>query len=276
METARTHWRLYTIGFLCSIALILWGAVYANKTRAVVSVSFLNVGEGDATLIQGKVGTQVLVDGGRDRKVLSEIAGALPLFDRSLDVVISAYPDKDNTGGLPFVFEQYTVGKFIVQDGRTNGALGEVLRIAEKQKTEVISPHEGMSIDLGDGSTIEVLYVKGSVMVLQYHFGETCFLFMGGAIEKEESELISRFGESLQCQVLKIGHHGSKSATGEDLLRIVTPSFAIFSNGKDNQYEYPHQEALDRLQLFSIPMLNTRDKGRITFLSDGKAVKLQK
>lgn len=260
------------IGFLCIVALILWGSVYANKTRAVVSVSFLNVGEGDSTLIQGKNGTQILIDGGRDRSVLSELTKALPLFDRSLDVVISAYPDKNNTGGLPFVFEQYSVGKFIVLDGKASGTQGEVFRIAEEQKTEVATPHEGMSVDLGDGSFIKVLYVKESVMVLRYEFNETCFLFMGGAIEKDESELISHFGESLRCQVLKIGHHGSKNATGEDLLRPVAPLFAIFSNGKDNQYEYPHQEVLDRLNAFSIQNLNTMNEGRITFFSDGKTI----
>lgn len=276
MEKLRLNWRSYAVGFLSVVAIILWAFIYSNRDKDFVEVSFLDVGEGDATLIQGLKGTRILIDAGRDKSVLRELGETLPLFDRSLDMVVALYPDKDNTGGLPFVFEQYDVAKFIASDDKTNSALEEVQRAVEEKHIQKINPHKGMSIHLGDGSKLIVLSPKGAPLVMKYIFEETCFLFMGGASQKDEHTIILDSSETVNCQVLKIGHHGSKNSTSDNLLTAVRPLYAVFSNGKDNQYEYPHQEVLDRLKNFGVTPLNTMNEGRVTFISDGKTVTLKK
>jgi competence protein ComEC len=108
-----------------------------------------------------------------------------------------------------------------------------------------------------------------SSIVLQLVYGDSEFLFMGDSPKSIEEYLVLIEGEHLQSDVLKIGHHGSRTSTSELFLDEVQPQFAVISAGKENSYGHPHVEVTDMLFNFRVEMLETAEEGTITFLSDG-------
>ncbi len=273
MKSFHDRWRFYIVSFLIVSATIIWIAALQHKPRVVVTVSFLDVGEGDATLIEGMHGEQVLIDGGPGRNTLTALAKALPFFDRSLDMVVEMFPDKDNSGGLPYVLDQYSVETFISPNRPPqNTTIDEVDRINIEKHTRVIEGKEGKRFNFLDGSYLSIISAQpGQSLILQYNYGGTCILFMGDTQNREERNFIVQHS-NFHCQILKVGHHGSKSATSDELLALVHPEYAIFSNSKDNRYEYPDREVIDRLSTWKIVRLDTLEKGTITIELDGKLV----
>lgn len=274
MEYLRKRWKLILCLGLTVVSVLLWLAVFARGPRSVATVYFLDVGQGDATLIQGKNGVQILLDGGPSRETLAPLSKEMPFFDRSLDVVIEMYPDKDNGGGLPYVLSQYSVGMFVGPNVTSVSTIdAEVKRIVQAKQIQSTVASAGMTLELNDGSYIKILSANiDESIVVKYVYGDTCFLFMGNAQEKTEKSLIALQGETLQCQVLKVGHHGSKSATGDALLSAVQSQYAVISVGKDNRYAYPNQEVLDRLVGQNVKILNTLELGTIKFATNGEKV----
>jgi beta-lactamase superfamily II metal-dependent hydrolase len=260
---------------------LIWFGVWSTKEKNYVSVTFLNVGEGDAVLIEGKNGNQILVDGGPGRETLAQLSKVVPFFDRMINSVIETYPDKDNGGGLPYVLRQYSVGAFFSSPAAIQSSIDdEIARITTEKHIPIQTLSSRMVFDLHDGSYLKVLSpsndsnmkTSDASLVLEYVYNKTCFLIMGDAPEKTENDLAIKFGDTLHCQVLRVGHHGAKTSTGDALLSAVTPDYAIFSNSKDNRYAYPDQEVLDRLAGHNIKILNTKDSGTIKMISNGQTV----
>ncbi len=281
MDFVRKNLKSVLIIGLAVAAIIIWLALFEARPRHSISVSFLNVGEGDSVLIQGKNGNQVLIDAGPNRNVLAELSKALPFFDRSLNVLVETYPDKDNGGGLPYVLLQYSVGAFFNSGATTQSSIDdEIARITTEKHIPVQTLSSGIVFDLHDGSYLKVLSPDAGAnmktneasLMLEYVYDNTCFLIMGDAPEKNENNLVLKFGDALHCQVLRVGHHGAKTSTGDALLTAVAPQYAVFSNSKDNRYAYPDQEVLDRLSAHGAKVLNTEDLGTITMFSDGEKI----
>ncbi|MBP6860625.1 MAG: MBL fold metallo-hydrolase [Candidatus Pacebacteria bacterium] len=270
---------------ICALILgngALWYVAVARETGKL-HVSVLDVGQGDAILIEGPTGTQVLIDGGRDRSVLRRLGTLMPLFDRSIDLVIATHPDADHIGGLPGVFSRYRVSYYM--DG---AAAGDTAQAAALDKTvededgmEVIETERGTRIDLGGGAYLDVLYPDreapsienntGSV-VARLVYGETSFMFTGDAPSAVEDWLVRLDGEALKSDMLKAGHHGSKTSTGEAWLTAVAPDYVAISAGKDNSYGHPSPEVVARAVATGARIVSTMEEGTLTFLSDGAAV----
>ena len=140
---------------------------------------------------------------------------------------------------------------------------------------------QGTIIDLSDGSYLEILFPDRDVsgletndasIIARFVYGETCFMLTGDSPAKMEESLVRIYGESLHCDVLKVGHHGSKTSTSEIFLSALRPSFAIISAGKNNSYGHPHKDVLDRITKMDIKIFSTADSGTITMFSDGGVV----
>ena len=273
MDYTREHWKYMLIGTLVLCAGLIWYSVQSQKPRQRVTVSFLSVGEGDAALIQGKSGEQVLIGAGPNRDTLTALGKALPFFDRTLDLVIELYPDNHNTGGIPDVLNRFTVHLVAYPNQSVENTIDdEIQRIVREKEIKVLAVSAGTQIKFREGSLLTVLSAKaGKSTILKYEYGNTCFLFMGSSGGGDEGRFIDEHGD-VHCQVLVAGSHGSKSATSEALLRTVKPEYAVFSNSKDNRYEYPDPEVFERLKVYNVQALNTLDNGTITFESDGKNI----
>jgi beta-lactamase superfamily II metal-dependent hydrolase len=266
--------------------LLLVLGITIHLTLGVISpkelrVSFLDIGQGDAILIQTPSGKDMLIDGGASDVVLERLSNEMSYFDRDIDVVVATHPDADHVTGLIPVLTKYDVKKIITspRDGDT-GIFADLDRHINNEMTEVHVAHTGDVIDFGDGVSARILFPPRTYdtrsgdtndasvsMVLTY--GEHTFLLTGDLPTLHEDELI-RAGLPRNITVYKAGHHGSKYSSGEQLLTYIHPEYAVISAGKDNKYGHPNPEALERLQKYSKEILSTIDKGTITFVTDGR------
>lgn len=275
--------------FVLFVALILnaivWFVVF-YKEQQVLAVTFLNVGQGDSILIETPSGKQILVDGGPDRSVLRELPKVIGPLDRSLDLIVETHPDKDHIAGLTDVFERYKVGAFLNPGIPNDTSYTKTLVRAVESEPGVVrvEVRRGMRLHLGNGAYADVLYPDRDVddvetnmgsVVLQVVYGETEFMLTGDAPINVERWLVSLDGEALQSDVLKAGHHGSRTSTDEAWLKKVNPTYVVISAGLNNSYGHPHAEVVSRIQDFGATLLQTTN-GNVRFLSDGKTLKVSK
>lgn len=245
-------------------------------------VVFFDVGQGDSIFIETPSGKQVLIDGGPDRNVLRRLAGEMGYWDRTIDMVIATHEDKDHVGGLPDVFNRYSVGIFVRTENQGESLEANIIdELSKREGSEIVFARRGMEFDFGASTTLEILFPdrdptllesNTSSIVARLVYGESEFLLTGDSPKSVEEYLVSLDREGLQSDVLKLGHHGSRTSTSELLLDAVKPKYAVVSSGKDNRYGHPHEEVTERLLELSIPMFNTAEEGNIIFVTEGKEI----
>jgi len=245
----------------------------------VLCVTFFDVGQGDATLIESPTGIQLLIDGGRDSTILRELSSSLGFWDRDLDYVLATHPDVDHIGGLIEVFKRYEVKNFIRNDNESDtSAFSLMERLLAEEGSQVFYARRGQQYDLGGGAVLEILFPEISMkeaesntssVVAKLTYGSSTFMLTGDSPKSIEEYLVLSEGEALQSQVLKVGHHGSRTSTSELFLDEVRPQYAVISAGLDNQYGHPHLEVTDLLFNKRVETFNTADQGTIRFVSDG-------
>jgi len=263
----------------------VWYGVFAEEKRNELQVSFLDVGQGDGVFIEAPGGNQILVDGGRNKKVLRELSKVMPFYDRSIDVVIATHPDADHIGGLPAVLERFDVDLFVDPGNSSDTAVyKEMIKLLKEKNIEMLTAKRGMKINLDYGAYLLILFPDRDVSLVESNtssivsmlvYGNTSFLLTGDSPKSIENYLASIDGGNLKADVLKAGHHGSKTSTSELFLGYVNPSYAIISSGKNNSYGHPHKEVLDLLEKFEIKVIRTDESGAIIFKSDGLKVSLE-
>ena len=251
-----------------------------------LKVSFLDIGQGDAILIQTPNGHDMLVDGGGSDRVLEELSHEFSFFDRHLDVVVNTHPDADHSTGLISVLQKYEVGTIVISpvDGRT-GVFEVLKKSIEGKKSDVYVGKKGDTIDFGDGVVAHILYpgspYRGSKddtndasvsMVITY--GDESVLLTGDLSTTHEEKLLQSVLPR-HITIYKAGHHGSKYSSGDQLLSYIRPEYSVISAGKNNRYSHPSPDAIERLQTYSQEIPSTIDKGTITFLLDGTNVRVR-
>ena len=275
---------LIAIGAVMLLVALFFLGETSGTRDPVLSVYFLDVGQGDATLIESPDGTQVLIDGGPDSSVLRELGKILGFFDRDIDMIIATHPDADHIGGLIAVLDRYTVGTIVLtQNNSDTPAAGLFLEQVQREGAEIIDARSGQMFTFG-GAELRILFPDRDVsglesntasIVSQLVYGNTEFLFTGDSPKAIEEYLVGVYGDGLRSDVLKIGHHGSKTSTAEAFASTVDPDYGIISAGKDNTYGHPHQEVLDTLRSRGVETKNTAEVGSILIESDGTSVRLK-
>jgi competence protein ComEC len=262
------------------VLIALCAIVFAVPTPKGLTVSFLDVGQGDAILVQTKDGVELLIDGGPDSSVLRGIGNRMPFWDRRIDAVVATHPDKDHIGGLVDVLKRYEVGT-VIESGvlHDTSFTRSFEKGAESENATRILARRGMRLQLGRDAYADVLYPASDVsnlketnagsIALRVVYGKTEFMLTGDAPLSVEKSLVATYGEKLQSDVLKAGHHGSKTSSAESFVRAVNPQYVIFSRGCDNSYGHPHATIVTLFEKLKIPTLDTCREGTITFLSDG-------
>ena len=252
------------------------------KENKYLTVAFLDVGQGDAIYIETFDGVQLLIDGGANSAVLQELSKSMPTLDRSLDVVLSTHSDKDHVGGLVDVLERYQIDQVILTENSNDTAVAKAFSAAvEAENTTSLMARAGQEISLGASTTLliyspatnpEAWESNAASIVTQLRFGETEFMLTGDAGLEIEEYLAKNYGNLLESEVLKLGHHGSRTSTADLFLDNVTPLYAVVSAGKDNSYGHPHSEVIDKLTKRDIDILSTAELGTVIFKSDGVRV----
>lgn len=261
--------------FLSIIYFFSWEFNSASVKKGFpLEVYFLDIGQGDAVLINYLGCYQVLIDSGPSgEKLLFEMGKYMPKGDKKIEVAVLTHPDKDHLAGFLDLLDHFQIDIFLTNGQKTENQIWLNLeeKIKEKSiKNEVL--YEGASWQIGenlkflvfnpDEETNEKTEEKNDQsVVLEMNFGENNFLFTGDVETKKEADLIDD-GEIQDIDWLKIAHHGSKNATSEKFLNQSKPEFAIISVGK-NSYGHPTKEVLERLEKNNVQILRTDEKGTI-------------
>lgn len=259
--------------------------IFKTQESGLLTVAFLDVGQGDAIFIATPDGVQMLIDGGPDATVLRELPKEMPFWDRSLDVILSTHPDKDHIGGLVDVLNRYTVSEIIRTANDSDTAVSSALVFAsDAEGAKIHDAKAGEVIKLGASTTLTILSPAGdptnwesntSSLVAKLTYGEIDFMLTGDAPLGIEEYLVGIYGEALQSEVLKLGHHGSRTSSSANFLDTVAPDYAVVSSGLSNRYGHPHKEVVDAVTARGIKLINTANVGTIVFKSDGKQVWLE-
>jgi competence protein ComEC len=275
--TAR-HAQLLGLCGALLLALLLWQQASAHSPYLEVHV--LDIGQGDALLIEFPDGTQVLVDGGPDATVLHELAAVMPPFDRTIDMVIATHADADHIGGLPDVLARYDVATVVDSGGLKDSALFSVWAdTIAAEGAEVMFADTVRELALGGGA-LTLLWPQENVagrpltspneysVVAELRYGAFSMLLTGDIERWAESRLVQS-GVLSDVDVLKVPHHGSKTSTTQGLLATTRPELAVIGVGEENRYGHPADVVLDRLAEYGVETLRTDTDGRITIQSDG-------
>ena len=282
----RKNARFYSFVALLVATGLVWYVALHEERGGLLTVAFLDVGQGDAALIESPTGTQVLIDaGGPDRSVLRALGRVMPFFDRSIDVVIATHPDQDHIGGLPEVLARYRISHILEPGVAAETAVYDAFEErVEDEGAEHVLARRGTRVELGGGVFLDILFpdrdttgleTNTASIVAKLSYGTTSFLLTGDSPKQIEEYLATLDGAALDVDVLKVGHHGSKTSTSDHLLGLASPAYAVLSAGKDNRYGHPHQEVLDALGRFGIETVGTYERGTIVFESDGREVRLR-
>jgi competence protein ComEC len=264
--------------------VLIWLAVL-QLPDGRLHIAFLDVGEGDATLITTPRGQQILIDGGPSPTALtSELGQQMPFWDRSIDLVVMTHADADHITGLVEVLRRYRVGGWI-DNGRAEGqAIYEECR-KELDMREVTRSivQAGFKIDLGDGAVLAVLNpatnpdpaadtradANDQSVVLRLTWEQASVLLTGDIAAEAENSLIWS-EQPLLAKVLKLAHHGSNSSSGADFLAAVHPTYAVVSAGAGNRFGHPATVVLDRLTQLGATILRTDQVGTVELITDGQ------
>jgi competence protein ComEC len=268
---------------LLVVAILVW-LTAATMPDDRLHVSFLDVGQGDAILIQ-KGNQQVLVDGGPSPQAIGLGLGEkMPFWDRTIELVVLTHPSADHIAGLVEVLNRYEVKQVLYPDLDFKSEIyDEWLRLLEGENIECTIAQAGQQVDLGEGVVIEVLNpavpflsgtesdVDNNGVVLRLYMGKVSFLLTADTMWEAEFELIARRA-NLASTVLKVAHHGSNTSTTTELLAAVNPQLAVISVGEDNRFGHPTDEVMTRLieRIGAENIYRTDKQDTVEFITNGE------
>lgn len=250
-----------------------------TATSAIVDgeaeIHFIDVGQGDATLLVGPNFT-VLIDAGRhDRNDVVPYLKSVGV--KEIDLLVGTHPHADHIGQMDKVIEAFPVKEvWMSGDPHTSRTFEHVLNAILDHDVDYYEPRAGEQFEIGSLLLNIVNPVKltgdlheGSIGLVAT-FGEVSILFTGDAEKQTEEAMLAR-KELVQAQIFQLGHHGSSTSNIEKFLSAVNPEVTIYSAGADNSYGHPHSEVIDRLGKMNIPVYGTVKNGTIVITTDGSS-----
>lgn len=263
------------------VTLITYQSSSKNPPLRVI---FMHVGQGDASLVLLPNGKSVLVDsgpawyGGRSnsRSIISTLD---ELNIDAIDVLIHTHPHADHIGSSKRLIEEGRIRQ-IAHSGYPYSSNTHIswLETARRMDVPVLLLAQGETLNLDPAVLIRILSPSSGVhsfsannssITVHIQYEETAALLMGDAEFELESRLIAMYDSTLAAQIIKIGHHGSKTSSSSRLLRLVNPAYAVISAGLNNRYSHPSPEVFDRLQKYNIPHWDLREREALFLESDG-------
>ncbi|MBQ2809544.1 MAG: MBL fold metallo-hydrolase [Clostridia bacterium] len=265
-----------------------------------IEYHFIDIGQGDATLIMVDE-KAILIDtgdrGSDDRKKLTDYLDKMNITE--LEYFIATHPDADHIGSAAYVVENYDIKNVILspKEHTTQTYTSFIEAIEAKEQINVIVADQdeiGKKYNVGelemtilgplDTEDYSSKDMNNPSVVIMARWGNTKVLLTGDAEKEAELKLVEKYGASLDCDVLKVGHHGSDSSThsadpengiANGFLHYVKPEIAIISCGTGNKYEHPHQVTLDELAKYNVEVHRTDHEGSIVLVSDGTNITLK-
>lgn len=258
------------------VVFFLTGTAFSES--AGLTIHFIDVGQADATVLlcDGEV---MMIDGGNvadSSLIYTYLTKTLGL--RYIDYMIATHPHEDHIGGLSAALNSCTVGMiFTPITEYDNNVYADLQKYADLQSTPMIVPAVGECFSFGSAEVQflspcrEYADINDLSLVVRVDYGENSFLFAGDAGWETEHDMIES-GLSLSADVLKVGHHGSDTASSYVFIREVMPEYAVISVGSDNPYGHPSEVVISRLQDAGTTVYRTDQCGTIICQSNGKDI----
>jgi len=288
----RWSFKRMTIAVLVFMNVILYGWILGWVDRNdLLRVTFLDIGQGDAIFVEFPHGETMLVDAGP--RGLHSDAGArfvVPFLKAKgvsrLDAVVLSHPHSDHLGGVPAVLRSVPVSRVIDAGSYAKSAIyEEYLRLADSVHALRQILHGGHHIGGFADARVYVVHPSGvfteadtsgrtnlnnQSLVLRIVYGSTSILLSGDAEEDAEETIVHRYGGFIRSDVLKVGHHGSRTSSTEDFVSAVRPNIAVISVGKNNKFRHPSPDVLARLAYNNVKTYRTDENNAVVLVSDGE------
>lgn len=259
----------------------------------VMKVHFLDIGQGDATLIDFPNGEQMIIDCAKDSVVLEALGRVMPFYDRTIEYMIITNPDRDHYAGCIDVLRRFDVTHVFHSGFEKKDAMWKsfLSTASEEQVSGAISvtttnrwligdvaveflyPDHDISVDPSVPSSTEKFSVNNASVVTKISYGSQDILFPGDAEAAEEKYLVQTYGDALDVEVLKLGHHCSQSSSVPEFLAATTPDQAVCSSGAGNSYGHPSQRVIRRAERIGKKIWRTDLNGDILMAVTKDAIK---
>lgn len=264
---------------------ILIGAVSFSPTTTLaaptkadeVKVHFIDVGQGDSTLITCG-DHSMLIDTGDDSKGTTIQNYLKKQKVETLDYLILTHPDADHIGGAPVIITKFNINKVFMSDyEKDNKTYQKLIQALDNKQLKYSTPKVGSQYFLGTAKitilapNAEYDNPNDSSIALSIQNGNNKFLFTGDASESAEEDIVKN-NDDISADVYKAGHHGSKYSTSKDFFKAVNPKYAVISCGEDNSYGHPHAATLNTFRTNGVSVYRTDEDGTIIATSDGKKI----
>ena len=273
-------------GLALGVGVLVWGEVLGGPDGKL-HVHFLDVGQGDSTLIVTPTGKQVLVDGGPGAgDAIQSAVDLIPRGDRSIDIVVMTHLDTDHSRGLLEVLDRLSVGGILYGFNDSEAQMyTQWASAVERSGVDTVPVVFGYRITLEPGLTLDVLNpppegqrfpvedYNNNAVALRLVYGNVSML-LASDIEADAESRMAESGAILDSNVLKVAHHGSKTSSTAKFLKAVDPDLAVISVGADNRYGHPAPDVLARLEEFvDVEKIFRTDRdGSVELITDGNGL----
>lgn len=247
-----------------------------------VKIHYIDVGQGDSTLIQVR-DKNILIDAGPRSSAEDLVKYLKDINIQKLDYVIATHPHEDHIGGMVSIIKTFKIGEFYApKKTATTKTFENMIKELQNKKLKIQVAKAGNEISLNSNSKLEFLAPNNSdyeeindySAVTKLTYEDNSFIFMGDAERLSEKEILQK-GSNVKAQVIKLGHHGSSTSSSKEFLDKVDPKYAIISCGKNNDYGHPHKETINELKNRNIKYFRTDTNGTIVLYSDGKNIEFK-
>ncbi len=263
----------------CAVLMgyISLGFLFVQLPDDKMHVYFLDVGQGDSIFIKTPQNHQILIDGGPKNTVIERLGEVMPFFDKSIDLLVLTHPDSDHLDGLLEVLKRFKVDS-VVFTGilSSKAAYIEFLEEIYERGVDVFVAEEKVDFVFGD-VYFDTIYpfeaLTGSVeemndtsVVMRVFYKGTSLMLTGDLSVEKEKEIVAQRG-MLESDILKAGHHGSKTSSSLEFLGRVSPEVVVIQCGKDNNFGHPHEEALENFEKAGVEVVRRNDlEGTVEFV----------
>ena len=254
---------------------------HTNVDGSQLSVHYVDVGQGDAQLLQSD-GVNILIDTGESDQSDTLIAYLESQGIETIDYLFLTHPHTDHMGGAVAIMNHFPVKQvYLTNRTHTTTAYRKLIETIQQKQISRVQAKAGISIDFTDHLHGDILSpakdyedLNASSIVMKVTYGATSFLFNGDATVETETDILNA-GYDVSSTVYKVAHHGSSTSNSKEFLEAVSPSLCIIQLGKNNSYGHPHREVRQLLEEMNVPVYRTDEDGTIVVTSNGEELSVE-